>query len=79
MGGVGGGGREAQVGGLQRQGTKQRLQRQGTIARCAKHKLARVECRGKAAPPKSRQGGQNDYQMRIIRISESIEDENYSR
>jgi hypothetical protein len=41
--------------------------------------LARVECRGKTAPPKSRQGGQNDYQMRIIRISESIEDENDSR
>jgi len=41
--------------------------------------LARVEYRGKAAPPKSRQGGQNDYQMRIIRISESIEDENDSR
>jgi len=41
--------------------------------------LARVEYRGKAAPPKSRQGGQNDYQMRIIRISESIEDGNDSR
>jgi hypothetical protein len=59
-----------------------RLARPGvrsTIARCAKHRLARVECRGKAAPPKSRQGGQNDYQMRIIRISESIEAENDSQ
>ena len=50
-----------------------------SAARYAKHELARVECRGKAAPPKSRQGGQNDYQMRIIRISESIEDGNDSR
>jgi len=43
-----------------------------SVARYAKHELARVECRGKAAPPKSRQGGQNDYQMRIICISDSI-------
>ena len=50
-----------------------------TAARYAKHKLAGVGYRGKAAPPKSRQGGQNDYQMRIVRIFESIKDENDSR
>jgi len=50
-----------------------------SAARYAKHELARVECRGKAAPPKSRQGGQNDYQMRMIFDLKSIEDVNDSR
>lgn len=50
-----------------------------TTARYAKHKLAGVGHRGKAAPPKSRRGGQNDYQMRMIRDSESIEDVNDSQ
>jgi len=38
-----------------------------------------VEYRGKAAPPKSRQGGQNDYQMRMILNFKSIEGANDSR
>jgi hypothetical protein len=50
-----------------------------SAARYAKHKLARVEHRGKAAPPKSRQGGQNDYQMRMILNFKSIEGANDSR
>jgi len=50
-----------------------------TAARYAKHKLAGVGYRGKAAPPKSRRGGQNDYQMRMIRDPESIEDVNGSQ
>jgi hypothetical protein len=58
-------------------GAKDKLVR--TIARYAKHKLAGVGHRGKAAPPKSRQGGQNDYQMRTIINSKSIEDENDSQ
>ena len=50
-----------------------------SAARHAKHELARVEYRGKTAPPKSRQGGQNDYQMRMILNFKSIEGANDSR